>query len=594
MIKSATQYPVHSLISHDGNTVYRVPPYQREYSWQKPQWEDLFDDLVDADGAHFLGTIICLNATTDAVDANILELVDGQQRMTTITLLLAAVHSILNENKSELDEDSLADLSNLRRQLVRKQDQQLRLRPQFQGNNHADYITVMEAAGLPVKPELVSYMRSRRVWRCFRHFVDEIMDFAADQGVSLTVAAQRVLEAVNRAIIVKIEVDTHADAFVLFESLNNRGMALTPVDLIKNYLLAQAEGKAEMDITEAFERWNQMLTNLGDNYANHERFLRHFYNAFKAELPAVSKATVATRSNLIRIYETQVGQGVEGFLDAIVPASKIYGRIVGQVSKNEVLDAKLTSLGRAQGAPSYMLLLFLMARSEKKAIPSGEVVQVADLLIDFFVRRNLTGFPQTYALPRIFMDVVDDLSGHTGSGAAQVVADALRGQSASDETFLDRLVGPVYEDNSDVTRFVLTSLEQSAMTKETIKDLWRRENGHYVWTIEHILPQGPNLPTEWQAMLGGKSAAAAAQGVFVHRLGNLTITGYNGSLSNKSFDEKKARKDSDGKFIGFKNGLALNEDVVNQDKWTAKHIETRTAELARRTLALFPLALRVG
>lgn len=568
-----------------------MPPYQREYSWKKQQWEDLFDDLIDADGGHFLGTIICLNATTDAVDANILEVVDGQQRMTTITLLLAAIHSISNERKSELDEDSLADLSNLRRQLVRKQDQKLRLRPQFQGNNHADYLTVMESAGLPVKPDRVSYMRSRRVWRCYRHFLEEITEYASSQGVELIAAAQKVLEAVNSAIFVKIEVDTHADAFVLLESLNNRGMAFTPVDLIKNYLLAQAEGKGEMDITGAFDRWNQMLTNLGDNYANHERFLRHFYNAFKADLPTVPKASVATRSNLIRIYESQVDQGVGRFLSVIVPASKIYGRIVGQASEDAVLDAKLASLGRAQGAPSYILLLFLLANSNKNKMSNSNLLQVTDLLIDFFVRRNLTGFPQTYALPRMFMDIVDSLSRMSGNGddAVRSVVDALRAQSASDETFLDRLLGPIYEDNSDVTRFVLTSVEQSSMTKETQKDLWRRDKGHYVWTIEHILPQGLNLPVEWQTMLGGSVAARETKATHVHCLGNLTIAGYNGSLSNKSFQEKKMRKDSEGNFIGFKNGLKLNQDVVDQELWTVDQIDTRTSALAHQVLSLFPL-----
>ena len=111
----------------------------------------------------------------------------------------------------------------------------------------------------------------------------------------------RVREAVEQAILVKIEVASHADAFVLFESLNNRGMPLTPVDLIKNHLLAESERKRVMDVDEAFQLWNEMLTNLGDNYATQERFLRHYYNAFKAELPEIPSAPVATRTNLIRI-----------------------------------------------------------------------------------------------------------------------------------------------------------------------------------------------------------------------------------------------------------------------------------------------------
>ncbi|MDH3022636.1 DUF262 domain-containing protein [Gordonia alkanivorans] len=593
MIKSATQYPVHSLISHDANTLYHVPPYQREYSWQKQQWEELFDDLAESEGPHFLGTIICLNATHDAVEANILELVDGQQRMTTITLLLAAIHSILSQNKVVLDDEAQADLINLRRQLVRKQDNKLRLRPQLQGSNRADYAAVMKEAGLPVEHDHVNYLHLRRIWRCYNHFLGEIEEYAADQQIARVGAAQQILDAVNRAIIVKIEVDTHADAFVLFESLNNRGMPLTPVDLIKNRVLADAERLQVMDVEKTFEKWNEMLSNLGDDYANQERFLRHYYNAFKSSLPSVPNATVATRSKLIRIYETLVSSGVSAFIDAIVPASEIYGRITGQIPRGESLDVKLTALGRAQGAPSYMLLLYLLREAASKKTPTSEIESIVELLTAFFVRRNLTGFPQTYALPRIFMDVIDLLADHQSEGAAQIVAKALREQSASDDTFRERLLGPVYEDNADVTRFLLTSLAERGMTKETKQDLWARDkkNSYYIWTIEHILPQGKNLPDSWKTMLGGDAAATEAQDSHVHQLGNLTITGYNTSLGNKSFSEKKDRKDANGNYIGYRNGIRLNEDVVSEDEWTVAFIEKRTLSLAEQVLKAFPLAI---
>ncbi|KQY51560.1 DUF262 domain-containing protein [Nocardioides sp. Root140] len=591
MIKSANQHPVFSLISHEGNTHYRVPPYQREYSWQKPQWEELFDDLVESESAHFLGTIICLNSTTDTVEANVLELIDGQQRMTTITLLLAAIHAVLEAHKEDLDDDSRADLANLRRQLIRKQDGQPRLRPQRQGHNLADYVTILNNAGLPVDPKPVNYRPLRKVARCFAHFQSEISDYAVDQGIPVVEAAQRILSAVSRAIIVKIEVDTHADAFVLFESLNNRGMPLTPVDLIKNHLLAESERRNVMDVDAAFKEWNTMLSNLGDNYATQERFLRHYYNAFKGQLPPVAKATLATRSNLIRIYEVQVAAGVRQFLDGVVPASAVYGRISGRNSQELPLDRELTALARAQGAPSYVLLLFLMVDQAKRRFTDDDLVAVTRLLTNFFVRRNLTGFPQTYALPRIFMDIIDELANDPDADVSGVVLQSISPQSVTDDAFRERLLGPVYEDNSDVTRFILTSLAEDAMTKENTQDLWGREKNHYVWTIEHILPQGQNLPPAWQQILGGAEAARQAQDQHVHRLGNLTITGYNSSLGNKSFEEKKQRTDAKGNSIGFKNGLKLNEDVVSESEWTVKHIDRRTEKIAQRVLDRFPLSI---
>lgn len=587
MIKSAHPYPVHTLLSYEGNTLYQVPPYQREYSWQKAQWEELFDDLIESDGPHFLGTIITLNQSLDSVDAVRLELIDGQQRMTTLTLLMAAVYSVLHEHKADLDEDTLTDLTNLRRQLVRKGDAEPRLRPQKQGNNRDDYVTVLHGARLPVQSQWVNYMPLRRIHRCWEHFRTEISDLARDEGLSRVDAALRVLAVTQRAVLVKIEVASHADAFVLFESLNNRGMPLTPVDLIKNHLLARAEQTGTMTVDEAFSRWSQMLAGLGDNYANQERFLRHYFNAFKADLPEVPNATVATRSNLIRIYEQLVEDDVTGFLDAIVPASRVYGRITGVIDEGEPLDAALRRLSRAQGAPSYVLMLWLMTKQAALQIPDTDLTTVADLLTSFFVRRNLTGHPATYTLPRLFMGIIEAIAEGGRDDLVAEIRDQLRAATVDDDAFREKLRGPIYEENSEVARFILATLSEDAMTKETGQDLWQREKGRHVWTIEHILPQGPNLPQSWLDMLG--DAAADIQATYCHQLGNLTITRYNSNLGNKSFAEKRDRADSKGRPIGYRNGLSLNADLVGKTAWGAADIEERTHKLADQVAARFTL-----
>ena len=591
MIKSASQYPVHTLLSHEGNLMYRVPPYQREYSWQKAQWEDLFQDLIEADGAHFLGTIITLNQTTDAVHSGVLEVIDGQQRMTTLTLLLAAVYSVLKQHYDKLDEDTRTDVTNLGRQLVRKADGEPRVRPQIQGHNLDDYHTVLAEAGLKVDFSKKPYFPLRRVAKCFNYFRESIGKLAESQGGDPVKAAMRVREAVEQAILVKIEVASHADAFVLFESLNNRGMPLTPVDLIKTHLLAESGRKGVMTVDDAFELWNEMLTNLGDNYATQERFLRHYYNAFKAELPEVSNAPVATRTNLIRIYETILTANIKSGIKRLVAASRIYGRVTcaAETDSPTKLDDSLSQLMRAQGAPSYVLVMWLLSKRADLKLSDEHLVSVVDRLTSFFVRRNLTGYPQTYALPKLFMTIIQKISGHTGPEVAGVVAQELLDVSSSDDEFRKRLEGPIYEESSDVARFVLATLSEDAMTKETSKDLWAQEKGHFVWTIEHILPQGANLPDAWKQMLGGAEAAAAAQEADVHRLGNLTITAYNSTLGNKSFADKRDRTDSKGRFIGYRNGLALNATLATKEAWTLADIDTRTMELAEQVIARFAL-----
>ena len=592
MIKSANQYPVHTLFSHEGNVLYRIPPYQREYSWYKAQWEDLFEDLIEAEGAHFLGTIITLDQTTDTLEGNILHVVDGQQRLTTLTLLLAAVYSVLKEHIDELDDDTRTDVTNLGRQLVRKADQQPRVTPQKQGHNLFDYLKTLEDAGLPVEGEWKPYYPSRRIAKCYRYFRAAILKLAETEELTETEAALRVHEAALQAVIVKIEVASHADAFVLFESLNNRGMPLSPVDLIKNHLLAESEKKQIMNVDQAFKHWNDMLTSLGDSYSTQERFLRHYYNAFKTELPDVPNASVATKSNLIRVYEKLLEQDLKKVVDALVEASKIYGRIncVVELDQPTSLDRAFQRLMRAQGAPSYVLLMWLMTKQDELELTDAQVEAVADRLTNFFVRRNLTGYPPTYALAKLFMTTIDAVGDARGNDVLKVVREKLNSVSASDEEFRARLLGRIYEENTDVARFVLTTMAEDAMTKETWADLWRQEKNHFVWTIEHILPQGENLPAAWQEMLGGKEVAAQVQEEHRHRLGNLTITAYNSNLGNKSFVEKRDRQDSKGLPIGYKNGFSLNAELATRESWTADDIEARTKVLADKVIGRFPLA----
>ncbi len=590
MIKSASQYPVHELLSFEGNLTYRVPPYQREYSWQKAQWEDLFQDLVEADDAHFLGTIITLNQTTDAVASGVLELIDGQQRATTLTLLLAAIYSVLNQHRSDLDDEARNELFNLGRRLVGKSGQ-LRVTPQTQGHNRDDYLVVLAEAGLKVEQVAKRpYFAQRRVARCFHYFQAAITRLAETDGRDEVTAARTVLEAVQNAILVKIEVANHADAFVLFESLNNRGMPLSPVDLIKNHLLAVSERYGDMHVADAFKLWNEMLTNLGDNYANQERFLRHYYNAFRAELPEVLNAPVATRTKLIRIYETLLGKDIKAGVDNLVEASRIYGRVTCVLETDEAtaLDESLRQLMRAQGSPSYVLVMWLLSKQVGLELTEAHLVTLTRRLTSFFVRRNLTGYPQTYALPKLFMTVIERLDGLAGAAVVAAVVADLAAVSSSDDEFRRRLEGPIYEESTDVARFLLTTLSEDAMTKETRTDLWAQEKGHFVWTIEHILPQGANLPDAWKQMLGGASAAKSAQETDVHRLGNLTITAYNSTLGNKSFLEKRDRTDVRGNFIGYRNGLALNTDLADRQSWTALDIDERTTTLADRVVARFP------
>ena len=600
MIKSVNDNPIHAVFNPETSVVFQIPKYQREYAWSKDQWEDLFNDLMDeasVDG-HFLGSIIAINHTKDALTESVLELVDGQQRITTLTLFLLAVYVELQGVKDSLDDDEMADLSNLRRMLTLKNPLRPRVRLQRQNNNNDDFLVIFKEAGLGESAPNVSNVGNRRIKRSFKYFQKAINERFETSALGRKEFLFDVFARIKRAILITLEVESHADAFVLFESLNNRGLSLSPIDLIKNALLAKADRDQGIDVDEAYQSWELWLENLGPDYVDQERFFRQFYNAFKVQWSlAVPNVPVATRTKLINVYESMIKTDFDSFVARVDAASDAYARIIGRSEPSKgpsVLDQALQDLGRAQGASSYILLLFLLVNREQLMLDDRELARICGFLTRFSVRRNLTNLPPTYELDRIFMNLVEKVEGREGVDVYDLISSDLISRSSSDEVLFEALSGSIYEENSMVTRYILTSLANQAMTKEVWVDLWETDSvgeskTQYRWTIEHIVPQGKNIPSCWKEMLGGDVEALRVLDQEVHLLGNLTITAYNSTLGNKCFEEKRDRTNSDGKFVGYRNGLEINSELAGAESWTSTQIMARTSKLAIDALAMLTL-----
>ncbi|MCS3839489.1 hypothetical protein HNR03_004100 [Pseudomonas sp. JAI111] len=596
MIKSVYNYPVSTLLDIESGVVYAIPRYQREYTWSRAQWDALFEDLLDNELHYFLGSIICINQSQDALTVQSLELVDGQQRMTTLSLLLAAVYQSYR-TLPNLGMEQQIELYNLKHKLVlKKKSDQPRLIPQVQNNNQQDYFAVLGQTGILDDVEIVPNAGNRRVMKAFRHFISRIelyLEHSADPIVSL----QALLEKVNTATLVKIEVAGHSDAYTLFESLNNRGVPLTAIDLIKNKLLAVLESKDPGSIDKQYNRWKKVIDALGDDYAVQERFFRQYYNAFKPDLKDVVSVPVATKSNLMQVYEKLIAHDAEGFLHAMIRLSSRYAQIVGYraVPEQPKLSSLLLSLDRIQGAAAYLLLMVLMECQTELELNHEHLEQAVIFLIAFFVRRNTTDLPPTRDLTRIFMDVAETIRGLRAGDVVNHIQRTLQAESASDEQFEKSLRGPIYEDNKAVCRFVLCALEEGRMTRETKVDLWALKGKQYVWTIEHIFPQGENIPDSWVQMIadGDVNLAEQHRQTYAHCLGNLTISGYNSALGNKSFAEKQSRTDSQGREVGYNNGLYLNHALAAEDRWTVEKLEARTMQLVQEVQAKYPLVITV-
>ena len=593
MIKSVANYRVSQIFDIEVGVVYAIPRYQREYTWGKNQWESLFDDVLENDPGYFIGSIICINQATDTLSVQELEMVDGQQRLTTLSLLFASVYYALKSHETDLDDEQRVELINLKHKLVLKRGaDQIRLIPQIQNNNNADYCAVLAEIGIIRECDVPAYAGNRKIFRAYRYFQDRI-DQMTDGRSNRLDTIMEFLDKVSRVCLVKIEVASHADAYTLFESLNNRGMPLTAIDLIKNKLLARLGSTEPKMVDHYFGHWIRILDYLGDDYTIQERFFRQYYNAFKDQLQAVYQVPVATRSNLIQIYEKLINHDAKDCLQKISTAGRLYSLLLSRNQDDALngLEKPIKDLERIQGAPSYLLMLYLLVQKDELKLTNAHLSSIVELLVCFFVRRNLTDTPPTRDLTRLFMTVIDKVSGLHADAILQSIEQQLVAVSATDDTFQRKLEGPIYEENSGVTRFILCALAEQAMTKESWVDLWRIENKRFVWTIEHIFPQGENIPQPWITMIAGgdENKAEEIQQTHVHKLGNLTISGFNSALGNKIFEDKRDRMDRQGRAAGYKNGLKLNEDLATATGWSVDQIELRTEKLVQQVIQLFKL-----
>lgn len=318
------KYPISQILDPESKAVYEIPKYQREYTWGLKQWEALFDDLMEHGEGYFLGSIICINTTKDSLQPLKLEVVDGQQRITTISIFLTALYSYLSKNKEELDEDQQSDLLQLKKRLVlKKTDDETRVVPQHQNSNLEDYLSLLSEHGIIVKHSTPKNAGNRKIYHAFYYFKKRIDEVIQNEGQKIHVAF-KILDKINSAIFVKIDVTNHSDAYTLFESLNDRGTPLSAVDLIKNLLLSKLDLKGNA-LDYYFNRWTEILKNLGDDVAFQERFFRQNYNAFRKSInePFINDdrmyplGPIATRTTLLDIYEKIISKDPEGFLDDV-------------------------------------------------------------------------------------------------------------------------------------------------------------------------------------------------------------------------------------------------------------------------------------
>jgi uncharacterized protein with ParB-like and HNH nuclease domain len=628
----ATKQNYSTVFQIEGTTEhYHVPKFQREYTWGRNNWEVLLDDINENDPGYFVGSIIVVNDRPDLRpnEEKVYQVIDGQQRLTTLALLLAAIYKRYKEIRDELEQDDedmddfTIKLNSIHGKLIKskkifydnenggfidgKQMLFLRVQPSTQSHNLDDFKYVLSRIKLLKNASPPKHYGNRLIAKAFRYFYDNIPE--NKEGLD------ELLNKINSLIFIHISVSSQADAFTLFETLNNRGVALSPIDIIKNSLLAALERQNNQDIDTSYDQWQELLSHIPD-FDNQIRFLRQNYNAFKV-YPEIKQVNVtkATRSNIIHIYEKQIKSNAWNTFNNLLSKAELYGKLIGTTQEEDhIVAEKMNELNYVGAASSYTLLLYLLDNRSKLKNPET-LAETIEFLLKYYVRRNVTDIPNTRDLDAINMEVVekcDEEKNETGFITTDTIISShllnSKARPASIEDFKRYLNDDLFANNVGMTRYLLWKLDAISHNREYKPDFWKRNpnNDTYIWTIEHVLPQGKNIPDEWVNMIaeGNREEAENIQIKWVHKLGNLTLSAYNPNLSNKSFNEKqtKAQKNvlNEELYIGYKNGLALNKisfrynggmhDLTSIEEWNEKTIEARTDVMVKKLISIFQTA----
>lgn len=608
---------------------YHVPKYQREYTWSKPQWEKLLQDIDENDLGYFMGSIICVKDRDFFVhrDELIYEVVDGQQRLTTLSLLMMAIYKRLSELKgnvsfeeNEDQQDFVNTITSLKNKLVKKKKDFregepggfieakwmcfCRVQPSSQNHNLEDYLFILSELGLINKRPRPHYCTLRTMYKAFDHFQRNIPN-DADSLLSL-------VSKINQLKFVYISVGSQADAFTLFETLNNRGVPLSAIDIIKNKMLSEMERQHQTDIDESYDMWQEIIRALPDTGVQ-ERFLRHFYNTFKVnENIRIEGVTRATKSNIIIIYENLIKRGAQSIFEQLRSKAKIYSQMINRDLIDEPkIVSSLTDMAYIGAAPAYQVLLYIFSLDSQCFTESDFKQKAIDLLSKYHVRRNVTDIPPTRDLDQLHIDLIEKLHRKVQSEEKLTIDFfeqellAGKGKPAPLEKFSNSLENGLYASNPWMSRYLLIKLDSLYHTREYNPDLWARDDkGRLIWTVEHIFPQNDKISPEWIQMIGDgdKQTAEEVHEKYVHCLGNLTLSGYNSALSTASFS-KKQELYKDRTFlghkinIGYRNGLALNNlnftidgqvmNLATAPTWRKEMIISRTKVMTDMLVDLY-------
>ena len=542
----------------DGRVQYVIPVFQRDYSWTEEQCERLWKDVLEvaiapAAAHHFVGSIVY--ASTDDTAAHLPRwlLIDGQQRLTTVMLIAAALRDHLDEIGYN---DPYLTSATLDAQFLRNADLPPVNRPKLVLRRH-DHET-LRALFDRVEPPSKASERIRENYQYFRCRVP-------------AVDPKTIYTGINRLVVVDVTLQAHDDPQSIFESLNSTGLDLSPSDLIRNFILMRLP---EAEQTRLYEQiWYKIEVLFRGHEHRFDSFARD-YVALKTQTTKQGRAD-AIYHEFRRSFASlcDAAGGLEGALVEIRRYAEYYTAFsLGRGNPDQRLLTPLRRLRRLVDVPAILVMRLFDCHNRAETLPTEEFAEALALLDSYVFRRAICGF-QTRGYWSVFAALAHRIDEQRPLESLKV---CLAHQSdnyrfPNDQEFQVQLEGhDIY--GKRVCRILLERLENHNTKEPT-------DTSKY--SIEHIMPQNERLPEAWRMMLGPDWKTIQEESL--HRLGNLTLTAYNSEYSDRPFDEKKT---IEGGFSS--SAVRLNKFVREQAVWTAAEMRQRGEELSKRGLKIWP------
>lgn len=536
-----------------------IPIYQRTYSWTERECRQLWDDIIragtdDAISVHFIGSIVYIEAGLSQVSHQApLLVIDGQQRLTTVTILLAALAGALGDAEP-IDGFSARKLRNY-----------YLLNPEETGERHfklllsqADKATLTSIVG-ETEPTSEQSLRVTENHALFK-------DLIAGQKSNLAALCN----GLAKLVVVDIALSRDQDnPQLIFESMNSTGRELSQADLIRNFILMGLEPTLQARLYEQF--WRPMEVAFGQEaYNSHfDSFMRHYLTVKTGEIPRLDDVYDAFKGHA---RAPQVAaMGIEALVKDIRDFARYYCKMALKAEEDPDLKLAFDDLRELKVDVAYPFLMELYHDYADGLLVKGELLDTVRLIEAYVFRRAICAIP-TNSLNKTFATFTRALKKDRyleSIKAHFLLMPSYRRFPTDDEFIRDMQTRDLYNFRSRsywLRRFENYGRKERVPVNE--------------YTIEHIMPQSESLSNGWKAALGEEWERIHAS--YLHTLGNLTLTGYNSEYSNRAFAEKR---DMEG---GFKQSpLRLNKGLGELDSWNEDTIRARASNIAAKAASVW-------